>query len=109
MPFTSVRGFLSIQGVALSLCFSCTCCQVLQLEESTSSKLWKSLGLSGLPLLRNYFQYILGLDTSSKLYVSVLPFGCVLLPYLIMSFIIGISLQDEVGVRSLPNQCSYTG
>lgn len=38
-----------------------------------------SLGLSGLPLLRNYFQYVLVLGISNKFYASVLLFGCILL------------------------------
>lgn len=29
--------------------------------------------------------------------------------FLMMYFIVGLSLQDEVSVRPLPNQCRHTG
>lgn len=51
----------------------------MQVEESINNKLCMSLGLSGLPLLRNYFQYVLVLGISNKFYASVLLFGCILL------------------------------
>lgn len=100
------RAFLSIQdAVSFSFCIlSCLCCQAsLHVEESTNVS-WAQC-----PALFQKLSIHLGCSFSCKLGACVLSFGRVLFRYPGMFCILGLSLQDEVGVCSLPNQCSHTG
>lgn len=67
-----------------------------------------SLGLSVLSFLRSCWCTLALVSPVSFVHVFCL-LGLFCFQYPVMSCVPGLSLQDEVGVCSLPDQCSHTG
>lgn len=88
----------------LLLFLSCFCCQA---NSAGGGKHWYVFGLV-LPFFRSCWYTLALVSPVSFVHVScLLGVFCFQCP--VMSCIPGLSLQDEVGVRSLPNQRSHSG